>query len=103
MKNTRIGEVLKEYRKRNCYSVSDIAALLHEKDILVAEKTIYGWESGQSMPDPDTFLKLCEIYKIDDVLGVFGYTDRTPLRLTEYERNLLLNLRRHPEMLPAIK
>ena len=68
MRNELIPKVLKEYRKRNHYSVKDVSIRLMEHDIDVAPKTIYGWESGQAQPTADTLLLLCEIYKIPDIL-----------------------------------
>lgn len=48
MKNPVIAKMLKYYRKANNLSVDDIAAYLDECGISVANKTIYGWESGVS-------------------------------------------------------
>ena len=103
MKNEMIAKVLKEYRKQNDLSVHDVVVRLADKSIYVAEKTVYGWESGQAQPDADTLLVLCDIYQIDDILGAFGYTTNEPLRITTFEHELILRLRKHPEMLPAIK
>lgn len=38
----------------------DVSGILKEKSLNVAEKTIYGWESGQTQPNADTLLMLCE-------------------------------------------
>lgn len=46
MKNRKIAEVLKAYRKMNNLSVRDVTELLEEKSLKVAEKTVYGWESS---------------------------------------------------------
>ena len=54
MRNELIPKVLKEYRKRNHYSVKDVSIRLMEHDIDVAPKTIYGWESGQAQPTEST-------------------------------------------------
>lgn len=102
MKNKKIAEVLKYYRKRNNYSVSDVSALLKKKSLTVAEKTIYGWESGQTQPDADTLLILCEIYSIDNILGTFGYTEDKPLNLTRFEQQLIKQYREHPELQDAV-
>lgn len=98
-----IAKVLKEYRKRNDYSVRDVAKLLEERSLCVAEKTIYGWESGQTQPDADTLLILCDIYNIDDILSTFGYTRGEPFQITTFERDLILNYRMHPQMHAAVK
>ena len=62
MKNRKIAEVLKAYRKMNNLSVRDVTELLEEKSLKVAEKTVYGWESSATQPDADTLLLLCDIY-----------------------------------------
>lgn len=63
MKNPVIAKMLKYYRKSNNLSVDDIAAYLDECGISVANKTIYGWESGQTQPDADIIEKtrLCSL------------------------------------------
>lgn len=99
-----IAKALKEYRKKNALSVKDVVYKLENKSINVAEKTVYGWENGQSQPNIDTIFALCEIYHIKDILGTFGYTKpKKNFFLTDFEKELILSLRQHPEMLNAIK
>jgi len=94
MKNRKIAEVLKAYRKMNNLSVRDVTELLEEKSLKVAEKTVYGWESSATQPDADTLLLLCDIYNIDNILGTFGYTDD--------EHHLIEQYRKHPEIQDAV-
>lgn len=103
MKNENIAKVLKEYRKQNNLSVKEVSKRLNEKSLVVAEKTIYGWESGQSQPDADTLLILCDIYNINDILGTFGYTEKSNFAITKSEQNLILRYREHPELQNAVK
>ncbi|MBR1848286.1 MAG: helix-turn-helix transcriptional regulator [Lachnospiraceae bacterium] len=105
MKNDEFAKILKQNRKQNNYSVSDVAYKLKEEHTIVAEKTIYGWESGQTQPDADTLLKLCKIYGIPDVLTEFGYVKVSPdmLHLTEREEELVRKFREHPELHEAIE
>lgn len=102
MRNEQIATVLKEYRRKNQFTVQDVSFLLHERSFDVAPKTIYGWESGQSSPSADILLTLCEMYHITDVLSAFGYTDVEEFHLTSCERVLIDAYRRHPELHPAI-
>lgn len=102
MKNENISKVLKAYRKQNNYSVRDVAAKLKDNSLVVAEKTIYGWESGQTQPDADTLLVLCDIYNIDDILATFGYSDSENFHITKHEQSLIMNYRKHPELQDAI-
>lgn len=103
MKNEKIAQVLKQYRKENGLSVQEVSRLLEEKSVHAAVKTIYGWESGQTQPDADTLLVLCDIYNIHDILSTFGYNQKKPFNITKYEEELILNYRRHPELQYAIK
>ena len=68
MKKEMIAKVLKELRKKNSLTVHDVVIKLSDKSINVADKTLYGWESGQAQPDADTLLVLCEIYHVDEIL-----------------------------------
>ena len=49
MKNEMIAKVLKELRKQNSLTVHDVVLKLSDKSINVADKTLYGWESGDSL------------------------------------------------------
>ncbi len=103
MRNECIPRVLKEYRKRNHFTVNDVSLMLHERSLEVAPKTIYGWESGQANPSADMLLTLCEMYNITDVLTVFGYTeDDSFFHVTPSERALIESYRNHPELQTAV-
>ena len=97
-----IAKVLKEYRKKRNYSVEDVALFLEEHSIHAATKTIYGWESGQSQPSADVLLTLCEMYKIENILSTFGYSDKEDFQLSSQERALIKSYRAHPEVQNAI-
>jgi transcriptional regulator with XRE-family HTH domain len=103
MKNNKIAKVLKAFRKKNHYTVNDVALFLEKKDVKVAPKTIYGWESGQSQPDADTLLVLCELYNITDILASFGYVEKSTFPLTTLEKELVLEFRKHPPMQDAVR
>ncbi len=102
MSNENIPKILKEYRKRNHYTVNDVALMLHEHSFDVAPKTIYGWEGGQAKPSADILLTLCEMYNITDILSTFGYTDTENFQITSYERSLIESYRKHPELQEAV-
>ena len=87
MKNETIAKALKESRKQNALSVKEVAAKLHDKSLDFSEKTIYGRENGQSQPNADTLLILCEIYNIHNILGTFGYIEKQPLEIQYHHRN----------------
>lgn len=98
-----IGDVLKKFRQNKNFSIKDVQKLLKERYIMVAEKTIYSWESGRSQPDADTLLVLCDIYDIRNVLNAFGYSETQELFFSQSEEQLIINYRKHPELHHAIK
>ena len=102
MKNENIAKVLKKQRKLHNMSVKEVSKELEKRSIFVAEKTIYGWESGQSQPDADTFLILCDIYNIVNILEEFGYTQKSDFVVTNSEQDLIVEYRKHPELHQAI-
>ena len=96
---------LKYYRKLNGLSVNDVSAILKKNHFQAAPKTIYGWESGNTQPDADTLMILCEIYHIENVLEAFGYqqpSKEDTIQLTDHERKLILKYRQEKEMQPAV-
>lgn len=72
MNKKQISLKLKELRRNNKLTIEEVKELLEERDINVAIKTIYGWESGMRLPYPDIFLTLCDIYNVEDILITFG-------------------------------
>lgn len=105
MKNPNIARVLKYYRKLNEISVNDVSNILKENNNYAAPKTIYGWESGQTQPDADTLMFLCDLYGIENILEAFGYQDENdskPLLLSPKERKLIINYREQKIMQPAV-
>lgn len=103
MNKQYIGKVLKEYRKKNKLSVKEVALKLNEHSISISPKSIYGWESGDTQPNAETLLLLCEIYNIEQILFTFGYTNRASnYAISEYENRLLKQYRAQPEMHDAV-
>ena len=104
MKNPLIAERLKFYRKKNNLTIPQVSELLSETQP-VAAKTIYGWESGHTQPDADTLMRLCCIYRIDNILEIFGYksTKKSLFNLSPQEKNLIEEYRKHPDMQKAVQ
>ena len=104
MRNESIPKVLKEYRKKNHYSVNDVSIKLKDHSMNVAPKTIYGWESGQAQPSADILLTLCEIYNIPNILTAFGYEDYNvdSIEPTKHEYEVIKAYRKHPNLQEAV-
>lgn len=66
-----IGSTLKKKRRQAKLKVENVTDFLRENGVNVAHKTIYGWENESAFPSINTFLLLCELYEIEDVLKTF--------------------------------
>jgi transcriptional regulator with XRE-family HTH domain len=67
MNNIKIGSTLKQIRKSKNLSIDDVANFFIKNNILISNKTIYGWENDFSYPPLNKFLLLCQIYNINDI------------------------------------
>ena len=88
----KIGNVLRESRLQSKKSVKEVSDFLTKRGYKASEKTIYSWESGNSKPDIDIFMRLCELYGIKDVLNAFGYREHTEedeLQLSSKETEII--------------
>lgn len=109
MKNNKIGNFLKEYRKSNHWSVEDVSIKLREiYGLHIAEKTIYGWESNQAHPTCDTFISLCELYQIKNLTEAFPSSTNSVNKgkdffITPEERKVIESYRNSPDMQDAVK
>ena len=106
MKNPNIARMLRYYRQLNEFSIQDVSELLGQCGHPAATKTIYGWENGQTQPDADTFMLLCELYQVEDVLLAFGYRRKSLLdefKVNYEERELVFQYRKNKEMQNAVK
>ena len=104
MKNNKIGEMLKRYRKMNALSVGEVVLELQDRyGVNVAEKTVYGWESNQAHPTSDVFVALCDIYRINNITDVFNSNEPKGFHMTAEERKVIEHYRAHPEMQSVIR
>lgn len=105
MAQWKIGAKLKEYRLQHDWTVTDVVNELQARySLKISDKTIYGWESDQSFPRTQTFLALCELYQIDKPYEAFPIMPQqsADFAITQNERELLFQLRKHPELLGVI-
>lgn len=68
-----IGSVLRESRLNAKMSVDQVSKILTAQGYKASQKTVYSWENGNSRPDIEILMKLCDIYGIKDILRTFGY------------------------------
>lgn len=91
MANQSISSLLKQLRKTSSFSANDVVNRLKEYDIDISAKTLYGYESGLSMPNADTFIALCKIYRCDNPLDIFGGSAIKPSEQSLLEQYRLLD------------
>lgn len=80
---TQISETLKSHRNISGFSVEEVAKKLKERGINIASNTLYNYENGVSMPNIHTFIALCDIYNISDIMSELGY--KPPFSLAKEE------------------
>lgn len=67
-----IGNTIQSIRKSLGMSQSDLAAELNRRGISVTNQAVCKWENNSTLPNAVQFIELCDILKIDDVLGEFS-------------------------------
>ena len=77
MARENISKTLRELREGQRLTVKYVQEALMQRGVSVSIKTIYGWENGNRLPNADTFLILCAIYRSTDILRDFGYAKTT--------------------------
>lgn len=72
MSEQTISNLLKQLRKTSGLAANEVAEKLKKYNIDISYRTLYGYESGLSMPNADVFVALCRIYKCDNPMDIFG-------------------------------
>lgn len=68
MANKKFGDTLRELRKSNGYTQQQVADMLGLKN----KSTLGSWEVGKSEPDGYTFLRLLNLYAVENIYDTFG-------------------------------
>lgn len=71
--------LLRQKREQAGLTPEEVVDELGKRGIPINVKTLYGYENGVSTPRVNTFIALCDIYKISDIMGEFGYTSSIKL------------------------
>lgn len=77
--------ILRHLRTSRDLSAEEVVEKLKNRGIDISTKTLYGYESGVSTPRVNTFIALCDIYQVDDIMGEFGYGAKVKLATGECE------------------
>lgn len=67
-----VSAILKQLRSDAGYTATEVAHKLKSYSHEISAKTLYGYESGLSMPNADIFLALCKIYECNDPMDLSG-------------------------------
>ena len=92
MANSVVSRVLREARIRAGFSQRDVYERLN-----IRQSTFSSWETGKAEPDIATFLKLCDVYGIDNPSALFLGVPFEKYTFSVREAELLKRFRRLDE------
>lgn len=94
MASKELGARLRELRNNKGFTQQHVADQLGLKN----KSTLGSWEVGKSEPDAFTFLKLCRLYGVENILEEFAeggaVVKRADIHITDFERELILRFRK---------
>ena len=61
-----IAQKLRQLRQKSGLTASEVGKLVGKSG-----KTVNAWENNHGQPDAEILIKLCDIYKVDDILSEF--------------------------------
>ena len=88
MSREYIASALKRLRAEQGMTADEVGEIIGKSG-----KTVSGWENARSQPDADLLLKLCEIYKVENILDTFSEIKRNvkPIESKDDTQKLLHN------------
>jgi predicted transcriptional regulator len=89
MNNNEMANKLRQLRESEGLAVKDVIDMLCGRGIKISPKTLYSWEVGRAQPDADTFMMLCDIYMVEDILTEFGYLNDKANTQTHFNHALV--------------
>ena len=94
----QIASSLARLRRQAGMTLEDVASKIGK-----SYKTVGGWEHGRGQPDVETFLKLCDMYGVTDILREFaGGANHNEITTTPHEQSLIHAYRSNPPMQEAV-
>ena len=101
MSKESIAASLKRLRLKSGLTADEVGNIIGKNG-----KTVNGWENARSLPDVEIFLRLCDLYKVEDIMTEFGETSFCnsdyALVLNQHEKNLLIAYREKKKMQIAV-
>lgn len=86
MSREYIASVLKRLRAEQGMTADEVGEIIGKSG-----KTVSGWENARSQPDADLLLKLCEIYKVENILDTFSEIKRNVKPIESKDTQKLLH------------
>ena len=74
-KSKELGSKIRSIRESCGISARQMPELLAARGFNIKYPTYMGYESGNSTPNADLFLALCDIFGVKDILKTFGFGD----------------------------
>ena len=71
MSRVAIARTLKRLREKSGFTADEVGAMIGKSG-----KTVNAWENSRGQPDADTLIKLCDIYKVENILFEFQATEK---------------------------
>ncbi|GHV33520.1 hypothetical protein FACS18949_07690 [Clostridia bacterium] len=88
MNETRavVAALLKRYREAAGLTIREVGERIGKSN-----QTVSAWEQGRGQPDAEMFLRLCDVYNVENVSDFFGQSAKlTPnASLSDEDRQLL--------------
>lgn len=81
-----IEQTLKEIRKEKGLPIKHVLKELKELGIETSEEMFHAYEAGTAKTDADTFLALCKIYEVENIMEAFDASFVEPYPdMSQYE------------------
>lgn len=87
MSKEYIAAVLKKLRTNSGLTADEVGKIIGKSG-----KTVNAWENGRGQPDAEILIKLCSIYKVENILAEFdeeNYIKKALEPITALEQELL--------------
>ena len=102
MTKEQVASLIRDKRHEKKLTGEEVVQKLRSSGINISAKTLWGYENGTSSPSVSTFLALCRIYEIENIIDEANAKPTTDKGITARERTLLDYFRKaSPELQDA--
>ena len=89
MKKEQVASLLKDKRHEMHLTGDEVVQKLKSYGINISAKTLWGYENCASSPSVPTFLALCKIYEVEDIISEAKAKPVTIPNVSQREQTLL--------------